>query len=152
MVFREPVPAQQAHTIVVGIDGSPSSDYALELAQALALALEAALVLVHAYDPHIPFAVLTTEGMRNELHRHGRKLLAAARGRVVASLAVEEVLVEGSAREELLAACDRHAPSLLAVGSRGLGGFKELLLGSTSRSVANRASCPVLVARRACAP
>ena len=39
----------------------------------------------------------------------------------------------GHARDALVAACERHAPALLAVGNRGLGGFQELLLGSTSR-------------------
>ena len=51
--------------------------------------------------------------------------------------------------EALLAACERHAPALLVVGSRGLGAFGRLLLGSTSRRVAASAPCPVVVARSA---
>lgn len=151
MVFREDgvsCPASHARTIVVGIDGSPSSYEALAVAQTLAAPLGATLVLLHAYDPHIPFAVITTEGMRKELRRHGRKLLDAARDTVTAPVdIVEELLVEGHARDELVAACRQRAPALLAVGSRGLGGFKELLLGSTSRWTANHAPCPVLIAR-----
>ena len=151
MVFRDveaPEPASHAGAIVVGIDGSPSSQLALELAQALAVPLGARLVLVHAYSPHIPFALMTTEGVHDMLRRHGHELLGAAGAAVAAPLEIVDEVVEGPAREALVAACERHAPAMLMVGTRGLGGFKGLLLGSTSRWVVNNAPCPVLVARR----
>ena len=37
--------------------------------------------------------------------------------------------------------------SLLAVGPRGLGGFKGLMLGSVSDYVVSQAPCPVVVVR-----
>lgn len=152
MLFREHAatePASHVRSVVVGVDGSPSSARALEIAQALAAPLGATVVLVHAYDPHVPFAVMTTEGMRDLVRQHGREVLATVRETVDApSPSVEDELVEGRAGDALVAACERHAPAILAVGSRGRGGFKELLLGSTSHEVANNAPCPVLVARR----
>ena len=151
MLFPEKTregPATHARSIVVGVDGSRSSTRAIELAQALAAPLGATVVLVHACNPHVPLAVMTTEGMRDLERRHGREVLASAREAVEAAPpGLEEELVEGRAGDALVAACERHAPAILAVGSRGRGGFKELLLGSTSHEVANHARCPVLVAR-----
>ncbi|HET9739016.1 MAG TPA: universal stress protein [Solirubrobacteraceae bacterium] len=152
MVFREhgrSAPAAHARTVVIGIDGSDSSRHALELGQALAALLGAALVLVHAYDPRVPFVSAPTGAMRQAVRRDAVTVLHEARQTVAAPLEViEEAVVEAGARDALVTASERHAPALLVVGSRGLGGFKELLLGSTSRWVVNHAPCPVLVARR----
>jgi hypothetical protein len=39
------------------------------------------------------------------------------------------------------------SPAGVLPGSRGIGGFGELMLGGAARWAANRAPCPVLVAR-----
>ena len=151
MLFREDRPswpAADTRAVIVGIDGSPSSRYALELAQSLAVAVRAALVLVHAYDEQVPYMAEPTEPIRAEMRRHATAIVHEARATIAAPLdVVDQEIVAGTARGALIAACERHAPALLVVGSRGLGGFKELLLGSTSRWVANYAPCPVVVAR-----
>jgi nucleotide-binding universal stress UspA family protein len=41
-----------------------------------------------------------------------------------------------------------HEDDLLVVGSRGLGAFKALLLGSVSLECARHAPCPVVIHRR----
>lgn len=151
LLFREGTafaPAAAVHTVLVGIDGSPESSEALQQAGALAAALEARLVLVHVADPRLPVDLPPTEALRHELERRGRAVLADARTSIATPRrGVDDELVEGDAVDELVAACRRDAPAILVVGTRGLGGFKALMVGSTSLRVAGHAPCPVLVAR-----
>jgi len=51
--------------------------------------------------------------------------------------------VVGLPAEALLEAA--AAADLLVVGSRGVGGFKRLLMGSVSTQVTHHAACPVVV-------
>ena len=56
---------------------------------------------------------------------------------------IESRVVTGSAADALLQAA--REGDLLVVGSRGLGGFKGLLLGSVSQQVVHHAPCPVVI-------
>jgi len=55
---------------------------------------------------------------------------------VVAGIRPSQLLIERS-----------HEAGLLVVGSRGLGGFRGLLLGSVSQQCVHHAACPVVVVR-----
>ncbi len=81
--------------------------------------------------------------MREAAH----KLLEAAVEEVVpdGDVHVARIVTEGPPAEALLAAAQDS--ELLVVGSRGLGGFKGLLLGSVSQQVAHHAPCPVVIVR-----
>ncbi len=148
MIVREGHPAAPAHvrSIVVGLDGSSESLDALAVAGALAAPLGARLVLCAAYPASVAFAPPTTE-LRDELMHHAASIVEAARRTLPAEIDAIAELGEGRPRDVLLRASEAHAPALLAVGSRGLGGFTGLLLGSTSRWLANHAPCPVLIGR-----
>lgn len=58
---------------------------------------------------------------------------------------IERVIGEGSAAQVLIDAVGED--DLLVVGSRGHGGFANLLLGSVSQQCAQHAPCPVVIVR-----
>ena len=59
-----------------------------------------------------------------------------------------EVVVQAVSGDPARALLDAAKDAdLLVVGSRGRGGFRGLVLGSTSQKVAHRAPCPVVVVR-----
>jgi nucleotide-binding universal stress UspA family protein len=135
--------------LVVGIDGSAGARNALRWAIAEARVRGAILDVVHAWHPPYlgghPYAVpapdpdLYEGAARQVLHE-------AVAGEDTSGLSqpVEEVLtLAGSAASALLEAS--KGADLVVVGSRGLGGFGELLLGSVSHQVAHHAPCPVVV-------
>lgn len=149
LLFRGEALVDRPLNVIVGLDGSEHAEQALKVAEGLASALSACLVLVHVADYDIPFASRDPySGIREAVREHGAALLRAARARVVAPVeGIVEDLREGSPRPALIAACDQHAPAIAVVGSRGVHGFHGLLVGSTARDLVNHASCPVLVVR-----
>ena len=54
--------------------------------------------------------------------------------------------------DAILRVADREKVDLIVLGSRGMRGIKELLLGSVSSGVLNHATCPVLIVRGENAP
>lgn len=53
----------------------------------------------------------------------------------------------GNVATQIVSSVDSSKASLLVMGSRGLTGLKSVLLGSVSRDVSEKASCPVLIVR-----
>ena len=49
--------------------------------------------------------------------------------------------------ETIINHATKESVDLIVVGTRGLGGFKKMLLGSVSSGIVSHAHCPVLVVR-----
>jgi nucleotide-binding universal stress UspA family protein len=62
----------------------------------------------------------------------------------LAGIEVERVVIDDRHPAEALVQASNDA-DLLVVGSRGRGGFKQMLLGSVSHAVVLHAACPVVV-------
>ena len=129
--------------VVVGVDGSRSSLLALEWAVDEAERRRAAVRVVCAwhYPPVGAFVIGPDEGYDGLASQVVEEASAPYRERVTIEL--EERF--GPAAGVLLEAAERA--DLLVVGSRGHGGFRELLLGSTGSECAHHARCPVVVVR-----
>jgi len=140
--------------IVVGVDGSEPSKDALRWALEEARLRNAELVAVHAWQPVAaipepgPAPGFDMVNVLPEVEEAAERLVNA----VVDEVAGDDRTVQRIAREgrtvEVLADAAQDA-DLLVVGSRGVGGFRALLLGSVSQQLAHHAPCPLLIHRRA---
>lgn len=132
--------------IVVGVDGSEQSLAALDWAITEARLRAGQLRLVTAwYYP--PLASTVGDGVIDDTFEKAAEAIHAAALKKVtdAGVPVTGEVVENSPGAALLdAATDAD---LLVVGSRGHGGFTDLLLGSVSTHVVHHAHCPVLIVR-----
>jgi nucleotide-binding universal stress UspA family protein len=135
-------------TIVVGVDGSECADKALTWAVGEARLRGDRVRAVHAWEYPVSGAVyglMTPQLGRDERRDAAKATLDEAVGPLRNGVPIEEVLVEGSAAKALLRASEDA--DLLVVGSRGLGGFRRLLLGSVSTQLAHHSRCPVVIVR-----
>jgi nucleotide-binding universal stress UspA family protein len=141
MVDREKIGGQ---TWIVGVDGSENSVHALKWAVRHAPTRASTLRVIRAWS------VPTTGGLEMMPATIDDFRPATAYeflDEVIAELephgvAVEGLVTHGTASSVLLDACDDA--DLLIVGTRGLGGFARLLLGSTSHQCATHARIPVI--------
>lgn len=58
-----------------------------------------------------------------------------------------DVLEVISITDSLVSYAESHDVDLIVIGSRGLGGFKKLLLGSVASGVSQHSKCPVLIVK-----
>lgn len=147
-VVHAPADAERLRSgIVVGVDDAPQAQQALEYAFARAAEREAEITAVHTWwmDTLVaPPLMAAWEDVDRAEGQLLRDTLAPWQERYP-DVTVRWVLVQGHPATSLVRASE--SAELLVVGSRGRGGFASLLLGSVSRSVLHRASCPVVVAR-----
>lgn len=136
--------------VVVGVDGSPISERAVAVAFDEAARLGAPLLAVHSWMDTEPYSAVDRARGRFEGDDevNEQRLLAerlAGWQETYPDVAVERVVVRDRPRRQLLD--QAKTARLVVVGSRGRGGFRGILLGSTSQALVHHAACPVMVVR-----
>lgn len=63
------------------------------------------------------------------------------------TLKISSEIIQGSPREVIVGEAERWAADLIVMGSRGLGAWNRLLLGSVSSGVVHHAKCSVEIVR-----
>lgn len=139
-------PENSHGAVVVGIDGAGSALRAAVWAGGEASRRGSPLRLVHCFSvPRVGMRGLvgSVGRIRAGMAAQGDEWLGAARSAVLARY--PDLPVEVLARESIpvsaLVRETEHA-GLLVLGSRGLGGFSGLLVGSTAVALAARSRCP----------
>ncbi len=139
------------NTTVVGVDTSEAADAALAWALRDAAARGGRVVALMAYDylnqPHgLDEPGFTPDFSEPDARRVLDQVVARVRSQVDEAAAVD-IEPRGVLDLPVRALLDASREADVVVGSRGLGGFRGLLLGSVSQQVVTHASCPVVVHR-----
>ncbi len=152
--------------VLVAVDGSESANRAANAAVELADKLKAELIILHAISPPstayksaIPSIgpMVPPPISQQEIDAYYNYAKRVAMG--IMSGAVSEAKKRGiklktetpegvaSVVETIINHANRENVDLIVVGTRGLGGFRKLLIGSVSSGVVTHASRPVLIVR-----
>lgn len=141
---------------MVAFDGSKDSVKAVDFGCSLAEKYGSTLVIVHVYSTAFlpysgvePMPVPEFEGAEALSKERARGVLAdgielveahgmKAKGELLEASSTVQAIIEFAASEEV---------DLIIVGTRGMTGFKKLIVGSVSSGLVSHSGCPVLVVR-----
>lgn len=141
--------------ILLCTDGSEHALKAAQWAVDMAPALHAELILVSVFNPPVGSLLWTVapepmslddkiysgDTVREALTKATAALLEAAH------VPFRMVVEMGDPVQKIVEIAQQEQADLILMGSRGMGGFKSLLLGSVSDAVLHHAPCPVLIVR-----
>jgi nucleotide-binding universal stress UspA family protein len=149
--------------ILVAIDGSEKSDKALNYALWLSKTTGSEVEILNVLEPvKVPtidqglgvVGTIYLPGWVNtyykEFREHNRKVLEKRLQRTKENypdLMVKSKMVEGFPASEIVKEAEENDFDLIVMGSRGLSGLEELVLGSVSDAVVNKSKVPVFIVK-----
>jgi nucleotide-binding universal stress UspA family protein len=151
-VIHDEPPIGHTGPVVIGVDGSPTSEAAVGFGLQWASDHSANVEAVHVSwydtvtDTVFPALRLTIDPV--QVVEQERELMSVQMEpwrKKYPALEIREVVTRGRAVPLLLEHSEKA--QLLVVGSHGRGGFTGMLLGSTSHALITHSTCPVIVAR-----
>jgi nucleotide-binding universal stress UspA family protein len=134
--------------VVVGFDGSPAGERALDRAATHVARTRGQLIVVHAIDSEVSAGGLSQPVFEEPSAGQRRSILDRAR-RLVGSHHLDAKVLErvGQPTEVLVDVASEHSAELLVVGTRGRNYIARALRGSTAENVVRDTPCDVLVVR-----
>ncbi|MBM3222769.1 MAG: universal stress protein [Candidatus Tectomicrobia bacterium] len=139
--------------ILIATGGSPWSDAAAAYAIAMAAHLHAELRILSVLNVSgvytMPDVMASSDMLMDSIEQQGQDMLAHTTSRAFdAGVPHTAILKWGNVAESILQTAAEEQCDLIVLGSRGLSGFKRLMLGSISNAVAAKAQCPVLIIKQ----
>jgi nucleotide-binding universal stress UspA family protein len=142
--------------IVVAIDGSEMGEKALDAAVVIAKEQQAELSLLHigrevlvgqyAVGEMAYIAKQYDIEFNEIIKKEAEALLNQAKEKAEAQgVAAVSHYVTGDPARQIVEFAKENDIDLIVIGSRGLSGLKEIMLGSVSHKVSQLAECPVLI-------
>jgi|tagenome__1003787_1003787.scaffolds.fasta_scaffold20963562_2 nucleotide-binding universal stress UspA family protein len=139
--------------IVVGTDGSPTADVAVQRAAALAKLTGARVELVSGYRHDNAAALSAGAGMyAGDMTEEARKEAAGCLEETAAKLRSDGLEVEthcmrGDPANSLIDVAETTHADLIVIGSKGMHGGRRLMLGNVPNKVSHHAPCSVMIVR-----
>jgi nucleotide-binding universal stress UspA family protein len=137
--------------ILVPVDGSEYSLRALDTAIYLAKKIDANITAMHVIE-NLPTVYVESQKVLNDLLAKYRaesenildkcKQIAEKSG-----VKIETVIAEGDAASNIVIYARNRGFDTIIMGSRGVGRFKEMVLGSVSNKVLHHAKCSVMIVK-----
>ena len=134
--------------VLVPVDGSETSERAIEKAVEIAQACGAKLSFLYVANINqLAINACLSDAILSAVTKAGDVILERAMEKVPGGIEKEAVSETGSPAVVILDYLEDHPTDLVVMGSRGLGVVKGVLLGSVSQYVVEQAKCPVLVVK-----
>ncbi|QTD42624.1 universal stress protein [Sporosarcina sp. Te-1] len=138
--------------ILVAIDESDMNNKVLEATLSIADNKKAHVTLVNVSKENVTTGLTYVpedylEEVLNDLEKSSIRILEKAKNKLlsVGGMSIEIIHLKGDAAQQILEYAKEHEQELIIIGSRGLSGMKEFMLGSVSHKVAQLSNCPVLI-------
>jgi nucleotide-binding universal stress UspA family protein len=135
--------------ILLAVDGSSNSRFAMRHAVALARCSEGQVVLMHCFGevPNLIGGAARTE-IAAEMHKNAEEMMQVFREDLEREGVKFTVRIEhGKPSDTIVEVADDEKCDVIVMGSRGLNDFEGMLLGSVAHRVLSMSGVPVLVSR-----
>jgi len=132
--------------LLIGYDGSPQSDKAVDIAFSLAQCLDATVLIFAIARPPEPSTSVELEAVLDDAKEHFeegfKKIMERARGR---DIDVQTAMAVGHPAEQIIHRAEADGIDLIILGRRGRSMISRMMLGSVSERALRYAHCPVMV-------